>query len=106
MDEFWIYDIICPGADLYDIDSINAILRRMVELYCYCDKDEYNELDAFISFYEWNVDHDSVPKDTFEGFDNEEDDILCDWECDAMRVEEELIRHVHFPRGPYRKKRG
>jgi hypothetical protein len=35
MSELWIYYIICPGVNLSRTSDINAILRRMTQLYCY-----------------------------------------------------------------------
>ena len=107
MSELGIYSIICPGVNLSDTSHINAILRRMTELYCHSgyEYDEKNALDEFIRFHEFNVVHDSVPKGTHEAFDgNEDDDPLLDWEYDAICIEETLVKQLHVPRGRYRKR--
>jgi hypothetical protein len=104
MTELWIYEMVCPGVDLTDHDSINRVLRRMAELYCYDNKPEHDAVDDFIRFHQWNVAHGSVPCGTYEAFGCEEDERISDWECEALEVEEKLVKRLHSPRDRYRKR--
>jgi hypothetical protein len=106
MSELWIYSIICPGVNLSHTSHINAILRRTAQLYCHSgyEYDDNNALDEFIRFHEFNVDRDSVPKGTHEAFNDDDDDPLYEWECDAICVQETLVKQLHVPRGRYRKR--
>ena len=104
MTEFWIYNIICPEVDISNDETINMILRRMVEIYCYSDKDKYNILDEFISFHEFNTLYNSVPRGTNEAFgDIYNDFILEDWEIEAIYLEDKIVKDLHIRRGPYKK---
>lgn len=102
-----IYNIICPGIDLSNPQCVNLILRRMVEKYCLdnTSKDTFTIVDEFINFFEFNVEHNSVPEGTYEAFGHEEDeDDLAEWEHDALLTQEHIVQNLHFARGPYRKR--
>ena len=60
--------------------------------------------DAAVRQNGTNVDCDSVPKVTHEAFNDDDDDPLYEWECDALCVQETLVKQLHVPRGRYRKR--
>ena len=104
----WIYAIVVSDDCLHDEDFVNKVLRRMSQVYCDPNQQLDNDRpeDRFIDFHEWNVAHDSVPDGTYEALGHESDECLLEaWECDALRLQDDICNRLHVSRRQYQKKK-